>query len=168
MLKSGSFCCGVAFAATGDAALSTFSTFSTVVSGGGDTAVSAFFVTSAAGFTGWGDSLGLNQVWVTNITTPISRNASSSRISIDISFFGALPLSAIQKFRRKPVTGRGQSRRAVTDGSAPNGECPSTPRAAHHGAPPLPACKSNTSDGSGTPKATAGKSNTYIREDCRL
>jgi hypothetical protein len=32
----------------------------------------------------------LNQSWVTSITAPIRRNATSSRISIDISFLGGV------------------------------------------------------------------------------
>ena len=46
--------------------------------------------------------LGLEPHLGDNITTPISRNASSSRISIDISFFEVLPFSAIQRLRSKP------------------------------------------------------------------
>src|SRR5215467_12721072 len=76
----------------------------------------------------------------------MSRKASNSRTSMEISFGGdsgiLLPLHA---------SVRGQNRRRETDDIAPAGAVPSTRRGSLRSVPPLPACNPNSSDRSGMP-----------------
>src|SRR5438067_8569393 len=104
------------------------------ISGGRVLVVSA----AVAGAFFWGltgGTAGAYRYWNTNITAPINRKASSSRISIGMSFDGP-PLfppstgSGILKssvtLAHSDVTGRGRNRPRERDDSAPGGAAPST------------------------------------------
>jgi hypothetical protein len=70
------------------------------------------------------------------------------------------------KFRYELI-GRDQNRRHETGGSAPTGEGPSIHPALRHNVLRLPAYIPSRSGNSGTPRATAGKAQTYRLEASR-
>ena len=109
------------------------------------------------------------------MTTPIRRNASSRRVSIDISLGGVEPslppctVSAIQKtFVGDPAIGPDRTRPGGTDGTLPAVAIPSTLPARRRNVRQPHACNRSKSGRTGRPKEAAGKSGFYTRGARRL
>ncbi len=177
MTNGGSGCCGVAFTVGTAVLASAVSSLGAAADCAGEAAFWAgdsagFWVAEvvAEGFLAPGGVSVLNKYGVTNITAPISRKASRSRISIDISFgFEAgllLPPftdSAIQ-ISVHHTTARDRYRPHERDGIWRGGAGPSTIPVLLHTARPLPACSPSRSDKSGRRRAARGIPQLCIRE----